>query len=678
MIKNRLFLTSTALIALFFITSCGNDSTWYGKATTFYDEIKDVYPDLSVSITSRDVEGLLGYTNHDSEIVRRQAWMALAHADVQEMNRFITAVMNDGSEAAWMSLSFHTLGDAQLQRLTNQWAEGNINRQFACQVLGRRGNDETVNHLLSHPQLLMHKGHCALAVGRLASRFELEESAVETITNLAFESSDSDVIQQLFYGFYRTGLNQFKPQTELFENTIAIWRDYGIGDDVDTDRYMVKVLGEAGLLLALDNRNDYSLRTENQLGIEMARGLRIINFRDRHREPVKRLLSHPNPLVVVQTLDNLTSLSDVPAEILEFAENSLVKQTRNGEIYVAALALMHKHRVDIRPYMQRLEFMVSQNPFLTEKSLPLYRAVESNPQYVIRLREHVEQGGVQGLHAIRATTEFWFSIASDFENRNQIRSIVWSALETGNRSMTLSTEPLLMDETLFFERDYHRLKESLSQFSLPEDIGVYQAFTRVFNSRFKEQSKIYIDSLATLGYNPLNRHLQSLGYDAEFSEEPPVFRTPDWELLHAMGSKPQWTLETTKGRIVIQLDPVSAPFTVSSIDSLTRAGAYNDIPFHRIVPNFVIQGGDVGRRDGFGGPGYRVPTEPSMNSYDRGMAGVASSGIDTEGSQYFFMHQWSPHLDGTYTLFGKVVRGMDVVDRIQIGDKVERAYISLR
>jgi cyclophilin family peptidyl-prolyl cis-trans isomerase len=678
MIKNRLFLTAATFIALIFLASCGNDTKWYGKATSFADEIRDVYPELSVLITSRDVNGLLGYTNHESEIVRRQAWMALAHADVQDMNRFISSVLNDGSEAAWMSLSFHDLSNTQLQRITNQWVEGNINCQYACQVLGRRGNDDTMNHLLNHPDLLKEKGHCAMAAGRLASRFELDNSAVLTLTNLAFESSDSDVIQQLLYGFYRTGLNQFKPQTELFENTISLWRDYGIGQDADTDRYMVKILGEAGLLLALDNRDDRSLHAENQLGVEMARGLRFISFRDRHREPVKRLLSHPNPLVIVQTLENLTNLNAVPAEILEFAESRIVQRTRNGEIYTAALALLHKHNIDIRPYMQRLEFMVSQNPFLTEKSLPLYRAVESLPQYVIRLGNHVDQGGVEGLHAIRATTQFWFSTTSDFENRNQIRSIAWSALESGNRSMALSTEPLLMDESLFFERDYDRLKQALNQFTLPEDIGVYQAFTRVFNSRFESQSQGYIDSLAALGYNPLNRHLQSLGYDAEFSEEPAMFRIPDWELLHAMGTKPHWTLETTKGRIVIQLDLVSAPFTVSSIDSLTRAGAYNDIPFHRIVPNFVMQGGDVGRRDGFGGPGYRIPTEPSMNSYERGMAGVASSGIDTEGSQYFFMHQWSPHLDGGYTLFGRVVRGMDVVDRIQIGDKVERAYISLR
>ncbi|PWN07634.1 peptidylprolyl isomerase [Rhodohalobacter mucosus] len=145
-----------------------------------------------------------------------------------------------------------------------------------------------------------------------------------------------------------------------------------------------------------------------------------------------------------------------------------------------------------------------------------------------------------------------------------------------------------------------------------------------------------------------------------------------------MGTQPHWILETEKGTIDVRMDPLSAPFTVSSIDSLTRTGLYDGVAFHRVVRNFVIQGGDYDRRDGFGGPDYRIPSEPSFDHYLRGSAGIASSGTDTEGSQFFFMHERAPHLDGNYTRFGEVVRGMDVVDRIQVGDKIIRARISIR
>lgn len=103
---------------------------------------------------------------------------------------------------------------------------------------------------------------------------------------------------------------------------------------------------------------------------------------------------------------------------------------------------------------------------------------------------------------------------------------------------------------------------------------------------------------------------------------------------------------------------------------------YNGVPFHRVVPNFVIQGGDVESGDGFGGPDFVIPNEPSEHGFVRGAAGIASAGKDTEGSQYFFMIDGAPHLDGGYTVFGQVVEGMDVVDRIRVGDRVIRARIS--
>ncbi len=94
--------------------------------------------------------------------------------------------------------------------------------------------------------------------------------------------------------------------------------------------------------------------------------------------------------------------------------------------------------------------------------------------------------------------------------------------------------------------------------------------------------------------------------------------------------------------------------------------------------SFVIQGGDIDRKDGYGGPDYRIPTEPSFHSFERGMVGIASAGTDTEGSQFFIMLNWSPHLDGNYTIFGRVTKGMDVADRIQIGDRVIKAEIYSR
>jgi cyclophilin family peptidyl-prolyl cis-trans isomerase len=102
---------------------------------------------------------------------------------------------------------------------------------------------------------------------------------------------------------------------------------------------------------------------------------------------------------------------------------------------------------------------------------------------------------------------------------------------------------------------------------------------------------------------------------------------------------------------------------------LVRKGFYKGLTFHRVIPNFVVQGGDP-RGDGWGGPGYAIRSEFSLVNFERGMVGIASAGKDTEGCQFFITHSPAPHLDGRYTIFAKVVEGQDVVDRIQVGDTI--------
>jgi cyclophilin family peptidyl-prolyl cis-trans isomerase len=134
-------------------------------------------------------------------------------------------------------------------------------------------------------------------------------------------------------------------------------------------------------------------------------------------------------------------------------------------------------------------------------------------------------------------------------------------------------------------------------------------------------------------------------------------------------------VETVKGAFTIELLASDAPLTVDNFVSLARAGYFNGIAFHRVVPNFVVQGGDP-RGDGNGGPGYQIRCEINHASYDRGAVGMALSGKDTGGSQWFVTHSPQPHLDGGYTVFGRVVEGLDVVDRIARGDRINGVTVT--
>lgn len=137
---------------------------------------------------------------------------------------------------------------------------------------------------------------------------------------------------------------------------------------------------------------------------------------------------------------------------------------------------------------------------------------------------------------------------------------------------------------------------------------------------------------------------------------------------------PRVFIETAKGTIEFELAVLDAPQTSRNFINLARKGFYNGLPIHRVVANFVMQDGDP-RGDGEGGPGYTIRDELNDRPYLRGTVGMALSGRDTGGSQFFIAHSPQPHLDGLYTAFGRVVNGMDVVDRIQQGDVIERVRV---
>jgi cyclophilin family peptidyl-prolyl cis-trans isomerase/HEAT repeat protein len=133
-------------------------------------------------------------------------------------------------------------------------------------------------------------------------------------------------------------------------------------------------------------------------------------------------------------------------------------------------------------------------------------------------------------------------------------------------------------------------------------------------------------------------------------------------------------LRTKKGDIRIELLASDAPMTADNFIQLARSGFFDGLTFMRVVPNFVIQGGDP-RNDMNGGPGYQIRDEINLRPYGTGAVGMALSGKDTGGSQFFITHSPQPHLDGGYTVFGQVIEGMDTVNRIARGDRIERVEI---
>jgi len=133
-------------------------------------------------------------------------------------------------------------------------------------------------------------------------------------------------------------------------------------------------------------------------------------------------------------------------------------------------------------------------------------------------------------------------------------------------------------------------------------------------------------------------------------------------------------IETDKGNIVLELFENDAPNTVANFVKLINKGYYNGLKFHRVIQNFMVQGGcPVG--NGTGGPGYTIKCEINPKKHLAGTLSMAHAGKDTGGSQFFITHSPQPHLDGVHTVFGQVTEGMDVVNAIRQGDVMKQVKV---
>jgi len=156
---------------------------------------------------------------------------------------------------------------------------------------------------------------------------------------------------------------------------------------------------------------------------------------------------------------------------------------------------------------------------------------------------------------------------------------------------------------------------------------------------------------------------------------PAVQRSAEQPVLSLPFEGPEVRCITTKGTFTIRLDARRAPNTCATFLDLVESGFHDDLTFHRVVPDFVIQGG-CPRGDGWGGPSWTIRSEWSRQPFKRGMVGIAHSGKDSGGSQWFVCHSHQPHLNGRYTVFGEVTSGMNVVDRIERGDTYRMEMVS--
>ncbi|WP_188815368.1 peptidylprolyl isomerase [Hymenobacter cavernae] len=204
-------------------------------------------------------------------------------------------------------------------------------------------------------------------------------------------------------------------------------------------------------------------------------------------------------------------------------------------------------------------------------------------------------------------------------------------------------DPKLGMRSLFVSSDF--LKTARDKLTLPRDLEAWESL---------QQTIAYLDNVAAPSL-PVAK-----------AAAHPI----DWTLVQTIPAGQRAAVRTSKGLIVFHLLVNDAPGSVASFVALTREGFYKGKTIHRVVPNFVAQGG-CPRGDGWGSTDYNLRSEFADLRYGEGAVGLASAGKDTESCQWFITHSPTPHLDGRYTIFAQVISGTDVVSRLEIGDRIE-------
>jgi cyclophilin family peptidyl-prolyl cis-trans isomerase/HEAT repeat protein len=210
-------------------------------------------------------------------------------------------------------------------------------------------------------------------------------------------------------------------------------------------------------------------------------------------------------------------------------------------------------------------------------------------------------------------------------------------------------------------------------------LSILDALAKQKSAKANEAIKTALDSHDHLVRRRAVALLKSNGagdFSARIGTVQTTHTAADYErAVGRIGKQVRAVVTTSKGSFTIEFLPEDAPLTVDNFVQLAKRNYFNSFTVHRVVPNFVIQDGDP-RGDGNGGPGYQIRCEVNEAAYERGAVGMALSGKDTGGSQWFVTHSPQPHLDGGYTVFGNVISGMDVVDNIARGDVIRSIAIT--
>lgn len=369
----------------------------------------------------------------------------------------------------------------------------------------------------------------------------------------------------------------------------------------------------------------------------------LSTFSGEHRNNlVLKALKSTNHHVAIAAAELIKTKSDfLLNDILDHARTTTDWRVR-GNLFEAALAMTNSKEISEEIFKQ---YEVEDNPYA---KAALLTALSKSTIAVSFISEKLLTEKIPVIQSTAAAALVTLNKHPQFMESMQavLTDTYRKAFDLNDPAISGTIATALADSTLgykFIYTDYTFLKEAKGRLTLPKDNEALQPIE------------------AALAYFENRKVVPVVN---EFNH--PI----DWNIVKTISSNQQAKIITSKGEIVLHLFVEEAPGSVANFVKLIQSGYFNNKNFHRVVPNFVIQGG-CNRGDGWGSEDYSIRSEFSQRTYTAGSVGMASAGKDTEGTQWFITHSATPHLNGRYTIFAEVISGMDVVHTIVVGDTIQ-------
>ena len=631
-------------------------------------------PDLQAVVdlqVRRDAQGLIGALASPDSVVRARAAYALGSVQAEEAVPELRRLLADPTPSVRADAAFalgqsaDTTAGVALAVALRREATPVVAAEI-LDALGKTGGAPDLDAVLNAALPTVLEPHRALALARFGLRETTSEAWAEWLA-ARLRAQDPALRRNIAYAFTRSPAESWQRQADAVRDAF----DALPGDPARTN--LARALGRLGdaadtprLADALAADPDWRTR------VQAARALAEVDTLGA-RAALRAALDDPNPHVAATAAAALAEAEDAETVPLALA---LIVADRPWPVQAAVLPLVAPARADaVLAWADR-----QQSPFARAAAL---RALGASGDGAALTRLFTAATGddlVEAAAALTALRRLWES--GGYGTRRFFETFA-TAVRRGDLATTTIAAPVLADSAFWALGAGEVLRETYARLDAPADLEPMQAILAAIG-QIRDGGEIdFLLGIAMEGplalreaaRDALNERL-SEGVEVILTGTSlPATTSIDWTFLASVGPRPRLILETDRGRVTVELDTEAAPQTVQRIVTTARDDLYDGVPFHRVVADFVVQGGDYVRRDGYGGPDTAIRSEFTRTRYGTGTIGMASSGKDTEGSQWFITHSPQPHLDGQYTAFGRVVDGQDVVDRILIGDLVREVRV---